>query len=109
MTKPDFGSTPSLPAICFRHCLEGCLLRVRHKQECNRGIILLLPQAAVLPGSDAGIDGLEPASGFVIQNRQTSCFLWYPMYAGMLLRFGLRSVQGHCTRNSVKKQDPICA
>ena len=35
--------------------------------------ILLLPQAAVLPGSDVGSDGVNPTSGFVIQNRQTSC------------------------------------
>ena len=29
---------------------------------------LLLPQAAVLLGSDAGCDGVEPASSFIIQN-----------------------------------------
>ena len=32
--------------------------------------ILLLPQTAALPGSDAGSDVIKPASSFVIQNRQ---------------------------------------
>ena len=36
--------------------------------------------AAVMPGSDTGSDGVEPASGFVIQNRQTLCSVWCPMY-----------------------------
>ena len=50
------------------HCrrLEKHLLRIRHKQDWGRGFILLLPQAAVLPGSDAGSDSVEPALGFVI-------------------------------------------
>ena len=34
--------------------------------------MLLLPQAAVLHGSDAGSDGAKTASNFVIPNRQTS-------------------------------------
>ena len=37
----------------------------------GRGFILLLPQTAVLPGSDAGSDVIKPASSFVIQKRQT--------------------------------------
>ena len=37
--------------------------------------ILLLPQTAVLPESVAGSGVIKPASSFVIQNRQTSCFL----------------------------------
>ena len=41
---------------------------------------LLLPQTAVLPGSDASSDVIKPASSFVIQNRQTSCSMWCPMY-----------------------------
>ena len=45
-------------------------LRVRHKQEWALEFILLLPQAAVFPGSDAGNDGIEPALGFVNKNRQ---------------------------------------
>ena len=48
-------------------------------QDWGRGFILLLPQAAVLSGSDAGIDGVEPASGFVIQNRQTNHSSRFPM------------------------------
>ena len=42
----------------------------------SQGFILLLPQAAVLFGSDAGSDGVEPTLGFVIQNCQTLCSMW---------------------------------
>ena len=59
---------------------EGHPLQARHKQNWGRGFILLLPQTAVLPGSDAGSDVIKPASSFVIQNRQTACSMWCPMY-----------------------------
>ena len=59
---------------------EGYPLQVRHKQDWGRGFIFLLPQTAVLPGSDAGSDVIKPASSFVIQNRQNSCSMWCPMY-----------------------------
>ena len=59
---------------------EGNPLQVRHKQDWGRGFILLLPQTGALPGSDAGSDVIKPASSFVIQNRQTSCSIWCPMY-----------------------------
>ena len=59
---------------------EGYPLQVRHKQDWGQGFILLLPQTAALPGSDAGSDVIKPASSFVIQNCQTSCSVWYPMY-----------------------------
>ena len=52
--------------VVVRKGLQGHPLLVRHKQDWGRGFILLLPQAAVLPGSDAGSDGVESASGFVI-------------------------------------------
>ena len=52
---------------------EGHPLQARHKQDWGRGFILLLPQTAALPGSDAGSDVIKPASSFVIQNRQTTC------------------------------------
>ena len=55
-------------------------LQVRHKQDWDRGFILLLPQTAALPGSDAGSGVINPASSFVIQNRQTSCSMWCLMY-----------------------------
>ena len=55
-------------------------LQVRHKQNWGRGFILLLPQTAALPGSDAGSDVIKPASSFVIQNSQTACSMWCPMY-----------------------------
>ena len=45
-------------------------LQVRHKQDWGRGFILLLPQTAELPESDAGSDVIKPASSFVMQNRQ---------------------------------------
>ena len=59
---------------------EGYPLQVRHKQDWGRGFILLLPQTVALLGSDAGSDVIKPASSFVIQNRQTSCSMWCPMY-----------------------------
>ena len=59
---------------------EGHLLQVRHKQDWGRGFILLLPQIAALPESDAGSGVTKPASSFVIQNRQISCSMWCPMY-----------------------------
>ena len=59
---------------------EGYPLQARHKQDWGRGFILLLPQTAALPGSDAGSDVIKPASSFVIQNRQTACSMWCPMY-----------------------------
>ena len=55
---------------------EGYPLQVRHKQDWGRRFILLLPQTAALPGSDAVSDVIKPASSFVIQNRQTSCSMW---------------------------------
>ena len=70
--------------------------------------ILLLPQAAVLPGSDGGTDGVKPASSFVIQNRQTSCSVWCSIY-GNVIRTCPRFVLRRCTRNWVKKRDAICA
>ena len=59
---------------------EGYPLQVRYKQDWGRRFILLLPQTAALPGSDAGSDVIKPASSFVIQNRQTACSMWCPMY-----------------------------
>ena len=41
--------------------------QTREENE-DRGFILLPPQSAVLPRSDAGSDGAEPAPCFVIQN-----------------------------------------
>ena len=67
-------SSSSLPSF------EGHPLQVRYKQDWGRGFILLLPQTAALPESDAGSDAIKPASSFVIQNRQTSCSIWCPMY-----------------------------
>ena len=63
-----------------RRCLEEHPLQVRHKQDWGQRFILLLPQAAVLPGSDSGSDVVKPVSSFVIQNRQTSCSMWCLIY-----------------------------
>ena len=41
---------------------EGYPLQVRHKQYWGREFILLLSQAVVLPGSDAGSDVFKPTS-----------------------------------------------
>ena len=61
------------------------LKAIHSKSDTNRtgrGFILLLPQTAALPGSDAGSDVIKPASSFVIKNRQTLCSMWCPMYRG---------------------------
>ena len=63
-----------------RRRLKRYRLQVRDKQYWGRGFILLLHQTAALPGSDAGGGSIKPASSFVIQNRQTSCSMWCPMY-----------------------------
>ena len=70
----------SLAASSSSSSFEGHPLQARHKQNWGRGFILLLPQTAALPGSDAGSDVIKPASSFVIQNRQTACSMWCPMY-----------------------------
>ena len=57
--------------VARRRRLKGYPLQVRHKQDWARGFILLLPQTAVLPETDAGSDVVKPASSFVIQNCQT--------------------------------------
>ena len=67
--------------VCCHCCrLEKYPLPVRHKQDWGQGFILLLPQTAVLPRSDAGSDVVKPALSFMIQNRQTSCSIWCLMY-----------------------------
>ena len=69
---------------------EGHPLQVRHKQDWGREFILLLPQTAKLPESDAGSGVIKPASSFVIQNRHTSCTSY--CHAVFFLRFGLRNL-----------------
>ena len=59
---------------------EGHPLQARRKQDWGRGSIPPPPQTTAPPGSDAGSDVIKPASSFVIQNRQTSCSMWCPMY-----------------------------
>ena len=92
-----------------RRRLERYPLQVRHKQD--RGLILLLPQAAVglQLGSDAGSDVVKTASSFVIQKPSDLVLHVVPDVWGTLLERGLRFVQRRRTRNSAKKRDPICA
>ena len=54
--------------------------------------ILLLPQAAILPGSDAGSDVVKPALDFVIQNCQTLC-----------------SMRCQCIRHIVRIWSAVCS
>ena len=63
-----------------RRHLEKHPLQVRHKQDWSLEFIFLLPQTAALRESDAGSDVVKPVSSFIIQNRQTSCSMWFPMY-----------------------------
>ena len=74
----------------------------------SRGFILLLLQAAALPGSDAGSNGVEPNRS---RHLEISDFVLHVVSDvwDTLLRRGLRFVQCCRTRNAVKKQDPICA
>ena len=44
------------------------------------GLSIYHPQNAVLPKSNAGSDGVEPESDFVMQNHQTLCSMRCPMY-----------------------------
>ena len=83
-----------------RRRLKGHPLRVRHKQDWGREFILLLPQDAVLPGLDAGSDGVKSALGIVIQSRRPRASCGVDVW-GMLLGHGLRLVQGGCTRNLI--------
>ena len=72
--------TCEIRVISSSSSFEGHPLQARHKQNWGRGFILLLPQTAALPGSDAGSDVVKPASSFVIPNPLTSCSMWCPMY-----------------------------
>ena len=79
--RPNFGDLIYImETILSSSPFEGYPIQVRHKQDWGRGFILLLPQTAALPESDAGTDVIKPASSFVIQNRQILCSMWCPMY-----------------------------
>ena len=85
--------------------MEGHRLWVKHKQSLGQRFILVLPEAATLPGSDAGSDVVEPATGFVIRPQtpfHVHCRLW-----GTLLKRGLLFVQWRRTRYQVKEQNAI--
>ena len=70
----------------------------------GREFILLVSQAAVLPGSDAGSDVVMPSK--TVRPR-APCVV--PDVWSTLLEHGLRFAQRCHTHNSVKERDPICA
>ena len=66
----------------------------------------------VQPTSDAGNNGVEPASGHTsLCHQKPSDFVLHVVLDiwGTLLRRGLRFVQWRRTRNSVKERDSTCA
>ena len=67
---------PLFTTVRCRHRVEGHPLRVSHKEDWGRRFILYYPIMLYCCESDAGSDGVESASGFVIHNRQTSCSVW---------------------------------
>ena len=74
-----------------RHCrLEGSHISGSDTNRTGAESLYfyLLPQTAVLPGSDAGSDGIKPASGFVIQTSDLALHL-VPNVWGTLLGRGL--------------------
>ena len=89
---------------CRRRRLKGYALQVRCKQDWDRGFILLLPQAAVLLGSDAGSDVVKPTSSFVIQNLHVVSDVW-----GTLLERDLQFAQRPHMGNLKKERDLISA
>ena len=50
--------------------MKGHPPQVKYEQNWGSEFILLLSKVAVLPGSDAGSDGVEPTSSFVNKNPQ---------------------------------------
>ena len=98
----------SLRRRCCRRRLKGHLIQVRHKKEWGRDFILLLPQIAVLPGSDPGSDVLShhrvSLSKTVIPRVHFVSNVW-----GTLVGRGLRFVQWRRTCDSVKEQDSFRA
>ena len=72
-SRQNFARVNTLPLRVHRRRrrrLKRYPLQVRDKQDWGPGFILLLPQTAAMPGSDAGSDVIKPASSFVIQNRR---------------------------------------
>ena len=65
LTHPRFFCHNNFDNFSLIHCLKRYTLQVRHKQDWGQGFILLLPQAAVLPESDAGSGVIKPASSFL--------------------------------------------
>ena len=68
----------------FVFICSSSLKGIHSRSDTNRtgaeGLSFLLLQTAALPESDAGSGVIKPASSFFIQNRQTACSMWCPMY-----------------------------
>ena len=75
-------------------------IEVRHKQDWDQGFILLLLQTAVLPASDAGSDGVKPASSFVMKPSNLVLNVVSNVWTTLLER-NLRLVHRRHTCNSV--------
>ena len=65
-----------------RRPLVGHPFRIRHKQDWGPPVYPFITPGycKLLLGSDAGSDCVMPTSGFVIQNQQTWCSMWCPIY-----------------------------
>ena len=96
---------PEVIRTCRR--LKRNQLRIRHKQDWGRDFIVYLPQAAVLPKSDADIDVVKHTvwSSKTVRTHA----LCSARYMGMLLEHGMEFIQRRCTCNLEKERDPICA
>ena len=84
---------------------EGYPLQVRHKQDWGRGFILLLPQTAALPGSDAGSDVIKPASSKTVRPRDPC--------GARCIGHAVRTWSAVCSEaphsQFGEERDPICA
>ena len=88
--------------------MEGHQLWIKHKQGCGQSFILVLPQAAALPGKilAAIVLSQHRVSSSRTIRPCTACYAQCRLW-GTLLRRGLRFVQCRCTRNPVKERDSI--
>ena len=91
-----------------RRRLEGDPLQVRHKQDWGRNFILLLPQAAVLLGSNAGSDVVKQLTNIFHPKTSDLVLHLVPDVWGKLLECGLSFVQRRRTCNLVRERLHLC-
>ena len=94
--------------------MEGHQFWVKHKQGCGQRFILVLSQVAIqaccTARTDAGSDGVEPTSSFVIRSHQITNSMSCPMQTvscAVKVYSSLRLVQWRRSHNPVKEQDPV--